>query len=78
MNFALRDWLGNGKGRKRVLLSEAEDEKELDGDGGGGEEGGGGEANREERSENVAKVICTELSFFSAFCSNRLSNGSAG
>lgn len=37
MNFALRDWLGNGKGRKRVLLSEAEDEKELDGDGGGGE-----------------------------------------
>lgn len=72
MNFALRDWLGNGKGRKRVLLSE--DEKELDGDGGGR----GGEANREERSENVAKVICTELSFFSAFCSNRLSNGSAG
>lgn len=30
------------------------------------------------RSENVAKVICTELSFFGAFCSNRLSNGSAG
>ena len=45
-------------------------------------EGEGGEERVERgsgrRSENVAKVICTELSFFSAFCSNRLSNGSAG
>lgn len=31
-----------------------------------------------DKGGNVAKVICTELSFFSAFCSNSLSNGSAG
>lgn len=30
------------------------------------------------QGRNVAKVICTELSFFSAFCSNSLSKGSAG
>lgn len=41
------------------------DEKELDGgDGKRGEEKSGAKKMGRERSENVAKVICTELSFF--------------
>lgn len=66
MNFALRDWLGNGKGRKRVLLSE--DEKELDGDGGRGRGRGKSGGKVGERSKGyLHRVVFFQCFLFEPF-----------